>query len=165
VICIKKETVLGIYNHAVLCVPVVLYGCETWSLALREEHRLRAFENRVLWRIFGPKRDEVIGRWRKQHNEELHNLYCSPSIIRMIKSRRMRWAGHVARMEIKRNAYVFGGKLEGERPLGRPRRRWEDNIKTDLRGIGWGGMDWIDLAQDRDEWRALVNRVMNLRIP
>jgi hypothetical protein len=96
-------------------------------------------------------------------NEELHNLYCSPSIIRIIKSRRMRWAGHVARME-KRNAYrILEGKLEGKRPLGRPRHRWEDNIKTDFRG--WGGMDWINLAQDRDQWRALMNTVMNLRVP
>jgi hypothetical protein len=86
------------------------YGCETRSLTLREEHRLRVFENRVLRRIFGPKRDEVIGGWRKLHNEELHNLYCSQSIIRIIKSRRMRWAGHVARKGEKRNTEDFGGK-------------------------------------------------------
>jgi hypothetical protein len=86
--------------------------------------------------------------------------------IRIIKSRRMRWAGHVARMGEARNAYrIWGGKLEGKRPLGRPRRRWEDNIRMDLREIGWGGMDWIDLAQDRDQWRTLVNTVMNLRVP
>jgi hypothetical protein len=140
---------------------VVLYGWETWSLTLSEEHRLKVFENRVLRRIFGPKRDEVIGGWRKLHTE-LHNLYCSPSIIRIIKSRRMKWAGHVARMGEKRNAYrILVGKVEGKRPLGRPRRRWEDNIKMDLRKIGWGGMDWIDLAQDRDQCRALVNMVMN----
>jgi hypothetical protein len=97
---------------------------------------------------------------------ELHNLYSSPSIIRMIKSRRMRWAGHVARMGEKLNAYrTFVGMPEGKRPLGRRRRRWVDNIKTDLREIGWHGMDWIDLAQNRDQWRALVNRVMNLRVP
>jgi hypothetical protein len=124
------------------------------------------FENRALRRIFGPKRDEVIGGWRKLHNEELHNLYCSPSIIRIIKSRRMRWAGHVARMVEKRNAYgILVGKPEGKRPLGRPRRRWENNIKMDLREIGLGVMDWIDLAQDRDQWRALVNTVMNLWVP
>jgi transcription termination factor 2 len=105
------------------------------------------FENRVLRRIFGPKRDEVTGGWRKLHNEELHKLYSSPSIIRMIKSRRMRWAGHVARMGEKRNAYrILVEKPEGKRPLGRPRRRWVDNIKMDLREIGWDGMDWIYLA-------------------
>jgi hypothetical protein len=116
--------------------------------------------------IFGPKRDEVVGDWSKLHNEELHNLYCSPSIIRIIKSRRMRWAGHVACMGEKRNAYrILVTKPEGKRPLGRPRRGWEDNIKVDLREIGWGGMDRIALAQDRDQWRALVNTVMNLRVP
>jgi hypothetical protein len=136
------------------------------SLTLREKNRLRVFENRVLMKILGPKRDEVIGGWRKLHNEELHNVYCSPSIIRIIKPRRMRWAGHVARMGEKRNAYrMLVGKPEGKRPLERPRRRWEDNIRMDLREIGWGGMDWIDLAQDRDQWRALVNTIMNLRVP
>jgi hypothetical protein len=100
-----------------------LYGCETWSLTLREEHRLRVFENRVLRRIFGPKRDEVRGEWRKLHNGERHNLYSSPD-IRQIKSRRMRWAGHVACMREGRNVYrVLVGKPEGKRPLGRPRRR------------------------------------------
>jgi hypothetical protein len=120
----------------------------------------------VFRRIFGPKRDEVTGGWRKLHNEELHNLYSSPSIIRMIESRRMRWTGHVARMGLKCNAYrILIGKLEGKRTLGRQRRRWVDNIKMDLRGIGWYGVDWIDLAQDRDQWRALVNTAMNLRVP
>jgi hypothetical protein len=122
------------------------------------------FENRVLRRIFGPKRDEVTGEWRKLHNEELHNLYSSPN--RMIKSRRMRRAAHVAHMGEKRNAYrILVGKLEGRRPLGRPRRRWVDNIKIDLRETGWDGVDWVDLAQDRDQWRALVNTVMNLGVP
>jgi hypothetical protein len=145
---------------------VVLFGCETWSLTIREEHRLRVFENRVLWRIFGPKRDEVTDDRRKLHNEELHNLYSSPSIIRMIKSRRMRWAGHVARMGKKRNAYrILVGHPEGKRPLGRLRCRWVDNIKMYLRVIGWDGKDWIDLAQDKDQWRALVKAVMNLRVP
>jgi hypothetical protein len=117
---------------------------------------MRVFENKVLRRIFGPKRDEVTGGWRKLHNEELRNLYSSPSIIRIIKSRRMRWMGHVARMGEKRHAYrLLVGKPEGKRPLGRPRRRWVDNIKMDLLEIGWGGVDWIGLAQDRDEWRAL----------
>jgi hypothetical protein len=107
-----------------IILPVVLYGCETWSLTLKEEHRLRVFENRVLGRIFGPKRDEVTGEWRKLHSEELHNLYSSPDIIRQIKSRRMRWAGHVARMGEERKVYkVSVGKSEGKRPLGRARRR------------------------------------------
>jgi hypothetical protein len=119
------------------------------------------FEDRMLRRIFEPKRDEVTGEWRKLHNGELHNFYSSPNIIRMIKSRRIRWAGHVARMG---DAYrILVGNPEGKRPLGRPRRRWVDNIKIDLREIGWDGMDWIELAQDRDQWRALVNTVMNLR--
>jgi hypothetical protein len=110
---------------------VVLYGCETWSLTLT------LFEDRVLRRIFGPKRDEVTGEWRKLHNEELRDLYSSPSIIRIIKSRRMRWAGHVARMGEKRKAYrLLVGKPEGKRPLGRPRRRWVDNIRMDLGEVG-----------------------------
>jgi hypothetical protein len=109
------------------------------------------FENRVLRKIFGPKRDEVIGGWRKLHNEELQNLHCLPSIIRIVKSRRMRWAWHVTQMGETRNAYrILVGKPEGKIPLGRSRRRWEDNIRMDLREIGWGGMDWIGLAQDRD---------------
>jgi hypothetical protein len=104
----------------------------------------------------------VTGNWRKLHNEELHNLYSSPNVIRMIKSKRMRWAEYVARMTETRNACrILVGKPEGRRPLGSPRRRWVDNIKIDLREIGWDGMDWIDLAQDRDQWRALVNTVMN----
>jgi hypothetical protein len=108
----------------------------------------------------------VTGEWRKLHNEELRDLYSSPSIIRIIKSRRMRWAGHVARIGEKRNAYrLLVGKPEGKRPLGRPRRRWEDNIRMDLGEVGWGAVDWIGLAQDRDRWRALVNSVLNLRVP
>jgi hypothetical protein len=123
------------------------------------------FENRVLRRILGPKRDEVTGEWRKLHNEELHILYSSKNIIRQIKSRRMRWAGHVARMGGERNVYrVFSGKPEGKRPLGRPRRKWEDRVRIDLREIGSESVDWIQLAQDRDRWRALVNTVMNLRV-
>ncbi|KAJ4446735.1 hypothetical protein ANN_13432 [Periplaneta americana] len=144
--------------------PVLLYGCETWTLTLREEHRFRVFENKVLRKIFGAKRDEVTGEWRKLHNTELHALYFSPDIIRNIKSRRLRWAGHVARMGESRNAYrVLVGRPEGKRPLGRPRRRWEDNIKMDLREVGYGDRDWINLAQDRDRWRAYVRAAMNLR--
>jgi hypothetical protein len=128
----------------------VLYGCETWSLILREEHRLRVFQNRVL-RIFGPKRVEVTGEWRKPHNNELHDVYSSPNIIRIIKSRRMRWAGHVARNGEKRNAYrLLVGKPEGKGPLGRPRHRWVDNIRMDLGEVEWGDVDWIGLAKDRN---------------
>jgi hypothetical protein len=129
--CSLKNIKIKIYKTIILF--VVLYGCDTWSLTLREEHRLRVFENRVLRRIFGPKRDEVTGDWRKLHNEQLRNLYSSPNIIRMIKSRWMRLAGHVARMGEKRNAYrILVGKPEGKRSLGRPRCRWVDNIKTYL---------------------------------
>jgi hypothetical protein len=121
--------------------------CDTWSLTLREEHKLRVFDNRVLRRIFGPKRDEVTVEWRKLHNQELYNLYSSPDIIRHIKSRRMRWAGHVARMGEGRRVYrVLVGKPERKRPLERPRRRWEDGVKMDLGEIGWGvwsGFTWL----------------------
>jgi hypothetical protein len=146
--------------YMTIILPVVLYGCETWSLTLREEHRLGVFEKRVLRRIFRPKGDEVMRGWRKLHNEELRDLYSSPSIIRIMKARRMRWAGHVARM-----GRLLVGKLERRRPLGRPRRRWLDNIRMDLGEVGWGHVDSIGLAQDRDRWRALVNAVLNLRAP
>jgi hypothetical protein len=123
-----------------------LYGCETWSLTLREEHRLRVFENRVLRRIFVPKRDEVTGEWRKLHGGELHNSYSSPNVSRQIKSRRMRWAGHVARMGEEKNVYrVLEEKPEGKRPLGRPRHRWEYSIRMDLREFGWEGGCGADL--------------------
>ena len=124
------------------------------------------FENRVLRRIFGPRRDEVTGEWKKLRNEELNDLYASPNIVRVIKSRIMRWAGHVARMGERRGVYrLLVGEPEGKRPLGRPRRRWENNIKMDLQEVGCGGMDWIDLAHDMDRWRAFMNAVMNLRVP
>jgi hypothetical protein len=140
---------------------VVLYGRETWSLNVTEDHNLRVFENRMLMRIFGPMRDRVTGGWRK-----LHDLYSSPSIIRMIKSRRMRWAGHVARMGEERKVYkLLVGKPGRKRPLGRPRRRWIDNIKMALLEIGLSVVDWIGLAQDTYRRRALVNSVMNLRVP
>jgi hypothetical protein len=119
----------------------------------------------VLRRIFGPKREED-GSWRKLHNDELHNLYSSPNIVRVIKSRRMKWAGHVARMGEGRGVYrVLVGRPEGKRPLGRPRRRWEHNIKLDLREIGIDGAKWIQLGQDGVRWRAFVSMVMNLWIP
>jgi hypothetical protein len=121
--------------------------------------------NSVLRRIFGPKRDEVTREWRKLHNEELHMLYSSRNIIRQVKSRILRWAGHVARMGEEKNVYrVLKGKPEGKRPLGRPRRRWEDGIRIDLREVGWGSVEWIQLAQDRDRCGSLVNTVMNLRV-
>jgi len=124
------------------------------------------FENMVLRGIFGPRRDEVTGEWRRLHNEELNDLYSSPNIVKVIKSRRMRWAGHVARMGEERGVYrVFVGKPEGKRTLGRPRRRWVDNIRMDLQEVGCGYVDWIGLAQDRDRWWTLVSAVMNLRVP
>jgi hypothetical protein len=123
------------------------------------------FGNRVLRRIFGSKRNEM-GEWRKMHNVELRDLYSSPSIIRIIKSRKMRSAGYVARMGEKRYAYrLLVGKPEEKRPLGRPRRRWVNNIRMDLGEVGFGDVDWIILAQDKNRWRALVNAVMNLKVP
>ncbi|KAJ4433927.1 hypothetical protein ANN_16245 [Periplaneta americana] len=147
----------------------LLHMCEFIPPQFREFYqnlrRLRVFENKVLRKIFGVKRDEATGEWRKLHNAELHALYPSPDIIRNIKSRHLRWAGHVARMGESRNAYrVLVGRPEGKRPLGRPRRRWEDNIKMDLREVGYDDRDWINLAQDRDRWRAYVRAAMNLRV-
>jgi hypothetical protein len=143
-----------IYRTIIL--PIVLYGCETWSLTLREERKLR---------VFGPKREEVTGEWRKLHNEELYDLYCSPNIIRVVKSRKMRWAWHVARMGERTGVYrILVGKPERKRPLGRRRLRWEDNIKIDLQEVGCRGMDCIGVSQDRDRWLAVVNAVMNRRV-
>jgi hypothetical protein len=132
---------------------------------LREEHRLRVFENRVLRKIFGPRREED-GSWRKLHNDELHDPYSSPNIVRVIKSRRMRWAGHVAWMGEGRSVHrVLVERPEGKRPLGRPRHGWKNNIKMDSGEIGINGVNWILLAQDR-VWRwAFVNMVMNLWVP
>ena len=120
-----------------------------------------------MWRtVFGPKRDEVKGEWRKLQDEELSDLYSLPNIVRVVISRRMRWAGHVARLGEGRGVHrVLVGKPEGKRPLGRPRRRWEDNIKMYLQEVGGDCEDWMELAQDRDRWRALVSTVMNLRVP
>jgi len=133
---------------------------------LQEEKKLRVIENMVLRRIFGPRRDEVTGEWRRLHNEELKDLYSSPNFVRVIKSRRMRWAEHVARMGEERGVYrVLVGKPEGKRPLGRPRRTWVGNIRMDLQEVGCRNVDWIGLAQDRDRWRTLVSTVMNLRVP
>jgi hypothetical protein len=135
-------------NTAIL--PVVLYGCETWSLIIREEHKLRVFENRVLRRILGPKRAKVMGCWRKLHKEELHDLYFSPRVITIITTRRVGWAGHVARMGEKRNVYrLLVGKSGGKIPLLRPKHGRVDNIKMHLVDIVLGELDWIGLAQDR----------------
>jgi hypothetical protein len=160
---LSKNLKIKIYRTTVL--PLVLYGCETWSMTLRKEYRLRVFENRVLRRIFGPWRDEVPGQWRKLYNEELNDLYSSTSIVWVIKSR-MRWVGNVMHMEEKNGIYrILVGKPEEKRPLGRLRHRWEGNINIDLQEVGYWGMEWIDLAQDRDRWQALVNAVMNLWVP
>ena len=160
---LSKNLKIKIYRTIVL--PVVLYGCEAWSLTLREERKLRVFENMVLRRIFGPRRDEVTGQWRRLHNEELNDLYSSPNIVWVIKLRRMRWAGHVARMGEERGVYrVLVGKPKGRRSLGRPWRRWVDNIRMDLQEVGCGYMDWIGRAQDRDRRWTLVSAVMNLRV-
>jgi hypothetical protein len=158
---LSKKLKIKNYNF-----PVDLYGCEAWSLTLRDERRLKVFENRVLRRAFGPRRDEVTGEWRKLHNEELNDLYSLPNIVRVVKSRRMRWAGHVARMREGRGVHsVLVGESEERKPLGRPKRRWEDNIKRDHEEMGGDYGDWMERAQDRDRWRILLTTVMNFRVP
>jgi hypothetical protein len=129
-----------------IILPVVLYGCESWSLTLREKRRLRVFENRVLRSVFGPKRDGVTGEWRKLHNEELNDLYSLPNVVRVVKSRQMRWTGHVARMGEDRGVHrVLVGKPERKKPLERPRSRWEDNIEMELQEVGGSRGDWKEL--------------------
>jgi hypothetical protein len=157
---LSKIAKIKIYKTIILA--VILYRCETWFLTLREKRRLKIFENGVL-RTFAPKRDQTKVGWRNLH-EELRNLNFSPNIITTLKSRRLRRAGHLSHMV--KNAYrVWVGKPKGKRPLGRSRRRLEDNIKKDLIEIGWDGMDWIDLTPNRDQWRALANTAMNLQVP
>ncbi|KAJ4450195.1 hypothetical protein ANN_01602 [Periplaneta americana] len=160
---LSKNLKVTIYKTVIL--QVVLYGCETWTFTLREEQRLRVFENKVLRKIFGAKRDEVTGEWRKLHNGDLHAFYSSPDIIRNIKSRRLRWAGHVARMGESRNAYrMLVMRPERKIPLGGPRRRREDNTKMDLMEVGYDDRECFNLAQNRDRWRAYVRAAMNLRL-
>jgi len=132
--------VLVLDKEKTIILPVVSYGCETWLLTLREKRRLRVLENRVLRRIFGPKRDDVQGKLRKLHYEELNNLYSTSNIVIVLKSRRMRWAENVAGMGERRGVYrVLVGNPEGKRPLGRPRSRWEYNVKIDHQEVGCGG--------------------------
>jgi hypothetical protein len=152
---LSKNVKIKIYKTIIL--PLILYGCETWSLTLKEEYKLRVLGNKVLGRIFGPKQDEVAGGWRKLHNEELRSLYSSPNII---------MGGASSTHGGGENVYkIVVGKPEGKRPLGKPRCKWKDNFKTCLRGIWFGDVDWIHLAQDRDRWQALVNTVIYLQVP
>jgi hypothetical protein len=161
---LSRNTKLRIYKTIIL--PVVLYGCETWALTRQQENRFRVFENKILRKIFGAKRDEETGEYRRLHNQELEELFDSPSIIRVMKARRTRWAGHVARMGEERVARkILEGKPEGKRPLGRPRQRWEDNVKRDIFEVESDQVSWRELAQNREDWRACVNAViMNFRV-
>ena len=161
---LSRKTKIRIYKTIIL--PVVLYGCETWALTKTQENRFRVFENKVLRKIFGARKDKVSGEYRKLHNHELEELYKSPSIVRIIKSRRLRWAGHVARMGEERTARrIFAGKPRSKRPLGRPRRRWEDNVLQDLEEIGRNQMSWAEFAKNPVEWRSCVEAAMNFRVP
>jgi hypothetical protein len=161
-----KNIKINIYRTIIL--PVVLYGCESWSLTLREECKLRVFENRVLRRIFGPKRDEVTGEWRRLHNKKLHALYSLLNINRVIKSRRLRWAGHVACMGDSRAVYrvLVENLREGHHleDTGIDGRIILTSILKKWDGVD-EGMDWSTLAQNRDWWQAVVNAVTNLRVP
>ena len=162
--CYPRLFRIKIYRNILLL--VVLYGCEAWSLKLREERKLRVFENIVLRRILGPRRDEVTEECRRLHNEVLSEMYPSPNILRLIKSRRMKWVGHLTRRGWEMGAYrFFLWNPDVKRPLGRPRRRCVNNIRMDLLDVGCGYMDWILLAQVRDRWRTLVGTVMNIRVP
>ena len=154
---------IKIYKTIIL--PVVLYGCETWSLTLREESRLRVFENRMLRRIFGPNMNDN-GEWRRLHNEKLNSLYRSPNIVKVIRSRRLRLLGHVATMKEERRALNILTCIPAEkRSLGRNRCTWEDKIRMDIKEIGINTRNWLHSAQDRDYWKALVNAALNLRVP
>ena len=158
----QPEWFIKIYK---IMLSVVLHGCKTTSLTLREERTLNVFESRILRRVFGSKRDEN-GQWRRLHNEDLHCLYHLPNIVREIKSRRQRWASHVVRMEEGRSAFkILTGNPTGMRPLGTPRHRWEDNLRLNLKEIGISTRDWVDSAQDRDYWRALKTAALNFQVP
>ena len=160
---IPRIYVYVIKIHRTIILSFVFYGCETCSLILREEHRLRVFENRVLRTIFGPEWDKLKKEFRKLSNDDVNDLYLSPNITWVIKSGRMGWTGHVGRMGESRGVYkILVVKPEGKRPLGRLRHRWDDNIKMDLQEVKWG--TWIDLAQNRNRWQAVVKAVMNLRV-
>jgi hypothetical protein len=161
----SKNIKIKIYRTIIL--PAVLYGCETWSLTLREERRLRVSENMVLKRIFGLKRGDVMEEWRRLYNEELYDVCSSPSYYLADQiEKNMKGEAYVARVGDKRGAYtVLVGKPKGRRPLGRHMPIWDDNIQMNLQEVGWGGMDWIDLAKDRDRRRVLVNTIMNLQVP
>jgi hypothetical protein len=151
---LSKNIEIQIYRTEIF--PVVLYRCETWSFTLREERRLRMFENRVLRRMFGLCRDKVTGDWLTLRNDKIYGFYSSPNIIRVIKSRRMRWAGHVACMGEMRNVHrILVGKPEGRRPLGRPRHRWEDNIMMNLQEVGWGKWTGLILLRLETSGRRL----------
>ena len=160
---LSRNLKIKIYRTVIL--PVVLYGCETWSLTLWEERKLRVFENRVLRKIFGSRREEVTGEWRRLHNEELNDLYSSPNIVRVIKSRIMRGSGHVAHMGEDKGCIGSWWGTGGKETTGKPRRRWLDYIRTDLQEVGCRYMDWTGLARDIDRWGPLVSAEMNIRVP